>query len=208
MLIRELARPLRALDWFARTFEERLVKDANEAIQVHFRAFRHQIQEATFLGTDLLALGRLKGKGLHFDRTRIDLGQLLTEAADESPARGRVLLSITNQPLTVVGDADRLRHAFACLIDRSVEVSAHQDVTVLARLSGEEAAVEINCRTRELVEADVELPRLLVEGNGGRLLLIARGAIRGSLVTVHLPLDLDARKQPTPEGASRNTLTN
>ena len=202
VLVRELARPLRALDWFARTFEERLVRDANDAMRVHFRALRHQIQEATFLGTDLLALGRLNGEALHFERRRVDLAEILTEAADESPARTRVLLSLTNEPLALVADPDRLRHAFACLIDRSLELSPHEDVTVLARLSGEEAAVEINCRTRELVEADVEFPRLLVEGNGGRLLLITRGILRGSLVTVHLPLDLETRKRPSKEEAA------
>jgi signal transduction histidine kinase len=148
-------------------------------VHVHLRALRHQIQEATFLSTDLLSLGRLEADTLHFERARVDLGQLLTEAADESPARNRVLLNLPKEPLAVIGDADRLRHAFATLIDRAVELSPQEDVTVLARVSAEEAAVEINCRTRELTEDDVELPRLLVEGSGGRLLLITRGAIRG-----------------------------
>jgi hypothetical protein len=203
VLLRELARPLRALDWFARTFEERLVRDRNDAVHVHFRALRHQIQEATFLGTDLLALGRLEGEALHFERKPVDLAEILTEAANESPARARLLLSLTNQPLALLADADRLRHAFASLIDRSLELSPHEDVTVLARRSGDEAAVEINCRARELTEADVELPRLLVEGNGGRLLLITRGTLRGSLATIHLPLDLDRRKRPNTEEAGK-----
>lgn len=206
LLIRELARPLRALDWFARTFEERLVHDANETVRVHFRTLRHQIQEVTFLGTDLVALGRLESGALHFERRRVDLGQLLNEAADESPARTRVLLSLTNQPLTVVADPDRLRHAFASLIDRSLELSPHDDVRVLARVSANEAAVEVNCRTRELDDDDVELSRLLVEGNGGRLLLIARGPLRGSLVTIHLPLDLESRRLATQEGTARDTV--
>ena len=205
IIIRELPRPLRALDWFARTFEELLVRDANATAHAHFRAFRQQIQEATFLGTDLLALGRLDGKALHLERKRIDLADLLTEAAEESPGRTRVLLSLTSQPLAVAGDADRLRHAFASLIDRAVELSPHDDVTVLARLSADEAAVEINCRTRELTEADVELSRLLVEGNGGRLILITRGVTRGSLVTVHLPLALGGGKSAW-NGETQNTL--
>jgi hypothetical protein len=108
---------------------------------------------------------------------------------------------VPKEPLAVIGDADRLRHAFACLIDRAVELSPQEDVTVLARVSAEEAAVEINCRTRELTEDDVELPRLLVEGNGGRLLLITRGAIRGSLAAIRLPLDPGPRKQHTEEAA-------
>jgi hypothetical protein len=40
-----------------------------------------------------------------------------------------------------------------------------------------------------------------VEGNEGRLLLITRGILRGSLVTVHLPLDLATRKRPNKEEA-------
>jgi signal transduction histidine kinase len=203
MLIRELARPLRALDWFARTFEERLVRGANDALHVHFRALRHQIQEATFLGTDLLSLGRLQTETLHFERRRVDLGQLLTEAADESPARNRVLLNPPKEPLGVMADPDRLRPAFACLIDRAVELGPGEDVTVVARVSGDEAAVEITCRTHELTEDDVELPRLLVEGNGGRLLLIVRGAIRGSLAAIRLPLDPDAGT-PTKEEEAHN----
>jgi hypothetical protein len=206
MLIRELARPLRALDWFARTFEERLVRGANDALHVHFRALRHQVQEATFLGTDLLSLGRLEGGALHFERRRVDLAQLLSEAADESPARNRVLLTFTSRPLTVIGDPDRLRHAFACLIDRAVELSPHEDVAVLARLSANEAAVEITSRTRELSDADVELPRLLVEGNGGRLILISGGVLRGSLATVHLPLDPEAAKPTNNKGEPESTL--
>jgi hypothetical protein len=205
MLIRELARPLRALDWFARTFEERLVRGANDALHVHFRALRHQIQEATFLGTDLLSLGRLQTETLHFERRRVDLGQLLTEAADESPARNRVLLSPPKEPLAVIADPDRLRHAFACLIDRAVELSPGEDVTVVARVSGEDAAVEITCRSHELTDDDVELPRLLVEGNGGRLLLIVRGVIRGSLAAIRLPLDPDAGT-PKTKGETENTL--
>ena len=70
MLTRELARPLRALDWFARTFEERL-GNVNETVHLHFRALRHQIQEVTFLVTDLLTLGRLGGEALHFERRRV-----------------------------------------------------------------------------------------------------------------------------------------
>ncbi|SRR6266550_2968094 len=206
VLIREFPRPLRALDWFARTFEDSLVRHSTDAMRTQFRALRHHIQEVTFLGTDLTALGRLDGRALHLERRRVDLGQILTEAADASPARARVLLSLTNQPLTLVADADRLRHAFACLIDRCLELSPHDDVTVLARISADEAAVEVNCRAREVEEADVELPRLLVAGNGGRLVLIARGAARGSLVTVHLPLDPDLQKRPAEEGTAGITV--
>src|SRR4029077_3976307 len=194
LLVREFPRPLRALEWFSRTFEETLMRNSTEAMRTQFRALRHHIQELTFLGTDLLRLGVMDTGGLRFERRRINLAEVLTEAADGSAARARVLLSLTNQPITVVADADRLRQAFSCLIDRSLELSPHDDVNVLARVSANEAAIEVSCRARELEEADVELPRLLVVGNGGRLTLVNRGAMRGSLVTVHLPLEPHSRK--------------
>ena len=193
LLVREFPRPLRAIEWFSRTFEEPLLRNSTEAMRVQFRALRHHIQEVTFLGTDLLRLGRVDTGEMQFERRRINLTEVLTEAAESSAARARVLLSLTNQPLTVLADADRLRQAFACLIDRSLELAPHDDVTVLARVSASEAAVEVNCRTSEFSDADVELPRLLVTGNGGRLVLITRGALRGSLVTVHLPLEVGTR---------------
>src|SRR5207247_9457854 len=136
---------------------------------IQFRALRHHIREVTFLGTALTGLGRLDSRGLHLERRRVDLGEILTEAAEASPARTRVLLSLTNEPLTLVADADRLRHAFACLIDRCLELSPHDDVTVLARVSGADAAVEVTCRAPAGEAADVELPRALAAGEGARV---------------------------------------
>jgi hypothetical protein len=206
LLVREFPRPLRALEWFSRTFEEPLLRNSTEAMRTQFRALRHHIQEVTFLGTDLLQLGVMDTGGVRFERRRINLAEVLTEAADGSSARARVLLSLTNQPITVVADADRLRQAFACLIDRSLELSPHDDVTVLTRVSADEAAVEVSSRARELEDADVELSRLLVVGNGGRLVLISRGAMRGSLATVHLPLDQNPRNSSAEEVAAQGRV--
>lgn len=188
VLGREFQRPLRALDWFARTFEESLVRNSTEAMRTHYRALRHQIQDIAFLGTDLIAVGSMEPSALRLDPKIIDLKRLIAEAADESPARPRVLLSLVSEPMMVLADADRLRQAIAALIDRCLELAPHDDVTVLARLSGDEVAVEIDSRTRELDAADLVLAQFLVAANGGRLVLISRGAMRGSKVTVHLPL--------------------
>ena len=188
VLGREFPRPLHALDWFVRTFEEPLVRNSSDAMRAQYRALRHHIQEVAFLATDLISNGRMDPSALPVDRKQVDLKQVITEAADESPARARVLLSLASEPLVVDADADLLRQAFAGLIDRCLELSPHDDVTVLSRVSGQEAALEIKSETRAIDPADVELAQLLVEANGGRLVLIARGGMRGSLVTVHLPL--------------------
>ena len=188
VLGREFPRPLHALDWFVRTFEEPLVRNSSEAMRAQYRALRHHIQEVAFLATDLIANGRMDPSALRLDPKQVELKQVVTEAADESPARARVLLSLASEPLMVHADADLLRQAFAGVIDRCLELSPHDDVTVLARISGHEAALEINSETRALEPADIELAQLLVAANGGRLVLIPRGGMRGSLVTVHLPL--------------------
>ena len=188
VLGREFPRPLRALDWFVRTFEEPLTRNSTETMRTQYRALRHHIQEVGFLGMDLIGGGRMDPSALRLDAKLMDLKQVITEAADESPSRARVLLSLVNRPLMVRADADLIRLAVAGVIDRCLEKSPHDDVTVLARLSGDEAAVEVRSETQNLEESDLELAQLLVAANHGRLVLVSRGAMRGSQVTIHLPL--------------------
>src|SRR5438067_2274904 len=120
VLGREFPRPLHALDWFVRTFEEPLVRNSSEAMRAQYRALRHHIQEVAFLATDLIANGRMDPSALRLDPKQVELKQVVTEAADESPARARVLLSLASEPLMVHADADLLRQAFAGVIDRTV----------------------------------------------------------------------------------------
>ena len=188
VLRREFPRPLRALDWFARKLEEGLARNSTEAMRAQYRALRHHIQETGFLGMDLISGGRMDPSALRLDAKLVDLITVIEEAADESPERARVLLSLATRPLIVRADADLLRLAIAGVIDRCLEKSPPDDVTVLARQSGTEAAIEVNCASQDLDASDLELAQLLVASNGGRLVLISRGALRGSLVTFHLPL--------------------
>src|SRR5260221_6235714 len=68
VLEQELPRPLRAADWFARTFEDAFRSSITPAVRAQFAVLRHHTREAIFLATDLLALGQLRMGGLRFER--------------------------------------------------------------------------------------------------------------------------------------------
>lgn len=186
LLERELPRPLRAIDWFARTFEDALPGRVTDSVRSQFLTLRHHTREASFLATDVLALGRLGGT-LLFERRPVELRTVAGEAVAGSLDRARVLLSLSDEPLPVLAEPDRLRHAIGSVIGRCLELSPYEAVTVLTRIAGDEAAVEIGCRARPMEPEDLELARLLIEGNGGRLVHVVRGDDRGFAISAYLP---------------------
>ncbi len=187
VLEQELPRPLRAADWFARTFEDAFGTSVTPAVKSQFTVLRHHTREAMFLATDLLALGQLRMGGLRFERMPVELKAIVGEAVSASLDRSRVLLSSTDDGLVVLADPDRLRHAVASVIARFLEMSPYEPVTLLLRASGDEAVVEIACRARAVAPTEVELAQLLIQGNGGRLVLVPQGSPRGATVTMYLP---------------------
>lgn len=188
LLEQELPRPLRAVDWFARTFEDVLGGLVSDNVRAQFAILRRHTREGLFLAMDLLALGNLRDGALVFDLRPVALNQLVTEAAADTLDRARVLLSLTTDDLTVLAASDRLRHAISSVVARCLELSPYEQVTVLTRASGSEAAVEISCRTRPIEAGEIELAALLVAGNRGRLVIVPRTANRGSLVTIYVPI--------------------
>jgi hypothetical protein len=80
-----------------------------------------------------------------------------------------------------------------------LELSPYEQVTVLTRASGSDAAIEISCRTRPIEAGEIELAAMLVAGNRGRLVIVPRTANRGSVVTIYLPLAASA----SPERQAR-----
>jgi signal transduction histidine kinase len=186
VLDRELARPLRAIGWFARTFEEALDRGSLDGLRAQFGGLRHHVRDANFLATDLLAVGRLRSDELHFERQPVPLNALVSEAVDDTLHRTRVFPSLVSGDPRVLADPDRLRHAIASLIGRCLELSTYEPVTVLTRLSGAEAVIEVGTSAGMPESGDLELTRMLVAGNGGRFVLIDRGD-RGSLASIYVP---------------------
>ncbi len=187
VLEQELPRPLRAADWFARTFEDAFRSSITPAVRAQFAVLRHHTREAIFLATDLLALGQLRMGGLRFERVPVQLKALAAEAVEASLDRSRVLFTSTDDGLTVLADPDRIRHAIASVISRFLEMSAYEPVTILVRSSGDDAVVELACRARAVAPIEIELAELLIAGNGGRLVLVPQGSPRGTTVTMYFP---------------------
>lgn len=187
LLERELPRPVQALDWFGRTFDEALENGNVEAVRGQLRSLRHYLRQIRFLANDVVAVGRVDSGGIAFGHQPFDLKAAVREAADETLDRGRVALSVSPGPLTVLGDPDCLRHAIASVLGRALELSPRDVIRILVRPSAAEAAVEISCGAGIIDAADLELAQLLVTGIGGRLTTLTTGA-RGMVVTLLLPL--------------------
>jgi signal transduction histidine kinase len=203
VLDRELARPLRAISWFSRTFEEALDRSSIDGLRAQFGGLRHHVREANFLATDLLAVGHLRSDALRFELQPVSLNALVSEAVDDTLNRARVFPSLSPADPLVLADPDRLRHAIASLIGRCLELSTYEPVTVLTRVSATEAVVEVSTRAGTPESGDTELVRMLVAGNGGRFVLVARGE-RGSLASIYVPIAA-ASGSPVPHAVNGGT---
>ncbi|HEY8757425.1 MAG TPA: hypothetical protein VIN74_02895 [Candidatus Limnocylindria bacterium] len=203
VLDRELPRPLRAIGWFARTFEEALDRGSIDGLRAQFGGLRHHVREANFLATDLLAVGHLRSDQLHFELQPVLLNALVTEAVDDTLHRTRVFPSLVSGDPRVLADPDRLRHAIASLIGRCLELSTYEPVTVLTRVSGDEAVIEVGTGAGMPEPGDLELTRMLVAGNGGRFVLVDRRD-RGSLASIYVPT-APPTGAPAPRAATETT---
>src|SRR2546428_24247 len=187
LLEREFPRPLRAIDWFARTVEEAIVRRAPmpDKLRDQFSGLRHHSRELQFLATDLIRLGRVATGELKFERQTFDLGVLAKEAADETVDRNRVVVRQTQSGLLVVADPESVRHAISAIIGRLIEASPSELVDLLVRESGENAAIEFASHGARPIAPDLELAEMLVRGNGGHLTLATRAL--DTRVDLHLP---------------------
>src|SRR4029077_870668 len=199
LLEREFPRPLRALDWFSRVLDESLERGTIDAARKQIKPLRHHVQETSFLATDLLSIGSLQNGTLSFDRIDMDLRQIVTEAADAALERGRSVGNMPGDPVSVLCDPNRLRHAIAIVFARCVQ-SPYATVPVFVRVVGADGLVQVNTM-EAITEADVELAQLLISGSGGRLAVSPRNASRGVVISVFVPRSDDDRRSPTASSA-------
>lgn len=181
LLDREFARPLRAIDWVARTFEEALERQVpvSTRFREQFVSLRHHSRELSFLATDLLRLGRVRAGDLQFSSEPLDLKEVARLAADETVDRNRVVVRFSSEPVGAVGDGEAVRHAVSSIIGRLLDGSPTDVVDLLVRPAGDQSAIEFTARGRVLAEGDLELAELIIHGNGGRIHVASPGpAIR------------------------------
>ena len=202
LLEREFPRPLRAVDWFMRTFEDGLARESGlpAKLREQFEGLRHHTREVNFLATDLIRIGRIRSGELAFTPEVVDLTRIATDAADHTVDRNRVLVTTSDDTLLVWADPEPLRHAISSVIGRLLENSPHELVQLFVRGSGDEAVVEFTTRGKVALADDFELADLLTTANGGRLVVVPRIAELGVRLNLYIPR-ADAGT-PTPNAAS------
>ena len=189
LLEREFPRPLRAIEWFARTFEEAVAPDSPlpSKLRGQFNALRHHTQEVSFLATDVIRIGKLDGGEFVFNLGSVDLKVIAREAADHSLDRNRVLVRTVTEPLIVRADEEALRHSISAVIGRLLEKTPSDLVELFLRGSAQEAVVEFTARGEAPNADELQLPELLVRAIGGRLVVTPRGSQFPVRVNLYVP---------------------
>jgi signal transduction histidine kinase len=185
VLEREFPRPLAALRARTAALRAGLLPSDPNAL-ANQRAIEHHAQDIEFLATDLLAIGDLQRSHLRLRSDRVDLREIVREAVAESLRRDQLHLSAGDSPVFVRADPDRLRHAIASVISRAIEAAPYESVEILVRDSEDHGVVEIRTRAR-ISESDLDLARLLMQAQAGKLILVAPDSPRGMLITLSAP---------------------
>jgi uncharacterized membrane protein YkvA (DUF1232 family) len=185
VLEREFPRPIAALRSRTTALRAGLRPGDLEAL-ANQRAIEHHAQDIEFLATDLLAIGDLRRTHLKLRADPVDLREIVREAVAESLRRDQLHLSTGDTPVSVRADADRLRHAVASVISRAIEAAPYEQVEILVRDGSDHGVVEIRTRAK-LDEGDLDLARLLLQAQLGKLMLVAPEGTRGMLVTLSTP---------------------
>ena len=185
VLEREFPRPIAALR--SRTTALRAGLRAGDAEALaNQKAIEHHAQDIEFLATDLLAIGDLQRTHLKLRADPVDLREIVREAVAESLRREQLHLSTGETPVTVRADADRLRHAVASVISRAIEAAPYEQVEILVRDGADHGVVEVRTRAK-LDEGDLDLARLLMQAQAGKLMLVTPDHTRGMLITISAP---------------------
>jgi len=138
---------------------------------------------------DMLMVSQVEGGGFRLEMRDLDLREPLNRALDEIrtviPVRELVLhTDISDRPVPVLGDADRLERAFAHLLDNAVKFSlVGEAIDVSVGVEGEEAVVSV--MDRGVGIEDAEQPRIFerfFRGSRARE-LVTQGSGLGLTVT-------------------------
>lgn len=185
VLEREFPRPIAALRSRTTALRAGLLPGDMDAL-ANQKAIEHHAQDIEFLATDLLAIGDLHRNHLRLRADPVDLRELVREAVAESLRRDQLHLSTSDAPVRVRADPDRLRHAVASVISRAIEAAPYESVAILVRDSTDHGVVEVRTRAK-LDESDLNLARLLMQAQSGKLILVTPDSSRGMVITLSLP---------------------
>jgi signal transduction histidine kinase len=176
-------------------------------------ALDHQARELERMAEDVLDMNVLEARRFRLNLTEVDLGELVTDVAREI-GRGQVQLVLQAEPVTVEGDADRLRVIVGHLIGNAVKYSPAGAPVVVTVASGHaEARIVVKDSGVGLGPSDLTVmfqkygqaqtaqttgaqgiglglyvTRLLAEAHGGRVSAESVGPGMGSTFQLSLPV--------------------
>jgi DNA-binding response OmpR family regulator len=142
-----------------------------------------QAAEMARLVDDLLFLARTEADQVRFERRRVDLRDVLADAAREGRALARrravrLEAEAPDGPLPVDADPQRLRQAFVVLLDNAVKYSEPGQAVALAAAAGDDGWIEVTVSDRGAGIAPEDLPYVFDRFYRGRG--AATGAAGGS----------------------------
>jgi signal transduction histidine kinase len=188
-------------------------RDADGIVNEARIALDHQARELQRMAEDVLDMNVLEARRFRLNLTDVDLGELVTDVARDI-GRGQVQLVLQADPVTVEGDADRLRVMIGHLIANAVKYSpAGAPILVTVASSHAEARIVVKDNGVGLGPSDLTVlfqkygqaqtgkttglqgvglglyvTRLLAEAHGGRVSAESVGAGMGSTFQLSLPV--------------------
>ena len=146
-----------ALDNLADGLYGPLAGEHQEAV----RMCQREVNRLKRLVTDLLDLSRIEAGRLTMQRDRLVLQEVLRSVGRlfESLAKERRLslaLELPAEPVTLIGDRDRLQQVFINLLANALKFTDEGGVTIRLRRDAHDAEVEVADTGSGIVEADCE----------------------------------------------------
>ncbi|MCD6680595.1 MAG: PAS domain S-box protein [Burkholderiaceae bacterium] len=190
-----------------------------------------QLGQLTRLVDDLLDIGRIATGKIRLDRRRLDYRDIVRSSIDATLPLAqehghRLLLSLPEEPIPMIGDATRLAQSLQNLLNNAVRYTPDGgEIRVDVRRDGAASVTRVSDSGRGIPQHQLErifelfsqvdgdstpaaqglgiglgLARTLVEQHGGTLIAESRGRGLGSVFTMRLPVDEAA--EPAVAGPS------
>ncbi|QDT84536.1 chemotaxis protein CheB [Gimesia chilikensis] len=217
MLSHELRNPISAVFSASRLLNNRIseTEESQKAVSVIQRQAAHMAR----LLDDLLNISRMTQDKLELRKKKFDLHDPLQEAIDSmlpsiKQQDQELELNITDDPLNLYGDEDRLRQVVVNLLDNAVKYSFRGDVIRMnVRKESDGAVLELKDNGKgistEMMETIFEpfvqshrthddqdggmgvglsLVKFIIDGHDGDIQVKSKGINRGSVFSIRLPL--------------------
>lgn len=208
----------------------RLMSAGNATFQRTTEMMERQVQHLVRLVDDLLDISRITRGKVDLRREPVVLNDVVSSAIEScglfSSESHELHVEISPEPLTVMGDADRLRQVFSNLLSNAAKFTPHPgEVWVSLERSGAQARVVVrdngigiprdrlqsvfemfaqgpDARRKDGLGIGLALVRQLIHLHGGTVTAESEGPGRGSRFTVCLPLAAHAEVGPVDGAAN------